>query len=105
MVLRDPLGILNGPTNVKTQKRPEYEKYKYLDMDLEIMFNIAQDPKTTKEADKIITIESDIYDVSFIAPGRRGVTFRLPRIMIDMVGRKRRKSKKKKYRTLKCPKW
>ena len=93
------------PTNVKTQKRPEYEKYKYLDMDLEIMFNIAQDPKTTKEADKIITIESDIYDVSFIAPGRRGITFRLPKIMINIVGHKRRKSKKKKYRTLRCAKW
>lgn len=93
------------PTNVKTQKRPEYEKYKYLDMDLEIVFNIAQDPKTIKDPDKIVTIESDIYDVSFIAPGRKGITFRLPRIMIDMVGRKRRKSKHKKYRTTLCPKW
>jgi len=91
--------------NIKTQKRPEYEKYKYLDMDLEIVFNIAQDPKTVKDPDKILTIESDIYDVSFVAPGRKGITFRLPKIMINIVGRKRRKSKHKKYRTTLCPKW
>jgi hypothetical protein len=90
---------------VKTQKKPEFEKYKYLDMDLEIVFNMSSDPTTMKEPDQIITIESDIYDVSFVAPGRKSVTFRLPKITIDMVGRRRRKSKKKKFRLLDCPKW
>lgn len=91
---------------VKKQKRPEYEKYKYLDMELEILFNMTQDPSENTDPDKIVTIESDIYNVSFYAPGKKSIKFRLPKITIDMVERKRRKPRRKgKFRMLPCPNW
>lgn len=86
---------------VKDSKRPEYEKYKYLDMDLEIIFNSKETPEPDETPDEVITIKTDLYDISFVSPGKKGISIRLPKIIMRIVGTKKRRSRKKP-RTTRC---
>lgn len=86
---------------IKDTKRPEYEKYKYLDMDLEVIFNSKETPGPDETPDEVITIRSDVYDISFYTPGKKGISIRLPKIIMRIVGTKKRRSRKKP-RTTRC---
>lgn len=87
---------------IKAQKRPEYEKYKYLDMELMVGFNIKDDPIPVPGDEDSLLIKSDIYSIKFKTPGRKFI-FRTPKIAFNWVYKQRRKPKDySKVHKLKC---
>ena len=91
----------NWDKNIKTQKRPEYEQYKYLDMDLMVGFNTNKEPDPKPKEDDFIDVTSDMYNVKFLKPGRH-ITFQLPKIIMRIAGTKKRKPNWK-AKMLDCP--
>lgn len=80
------------------ERRKLFEQYKYVDIDLEIIYNSAVKSEISQETDKIETIETNLYKVTFFAPSK-GIYFRIPKLVIKSGRRKSRK----KGRFLKCP--
>ena len=91
----------NWDKNIKTQKRPEYEQYKYLDMDLMVGYNTNEEPNPITKEDDFIDVTSDMYNIKFLKPGRH-LTYQLPKIIMGIVGTKKRKSNWK-AKMLDCP--
>jgi len=91
----------NWPENIKVQKRPEYEQYKYLDMELMVGFNDNKEPNPIPKEDDFIDVTSDMYNIKFLKPGRH-ITYQLPKIIMRIVGTKKRKPNWKS-KMLICP--
>jgi hypothetical protein len=108
-IVQDSLGTnkngTSGPVwgaQGSSKNKSDYLQYKYLDIDLDIIFNQPASPRQIENPEKITTITSDIYKVSFIAPGKLGKSFRLNLPILKLVGSKKRRSRRKS-RVADCP--
>ena len=93
----------SGPEWTKNNKdKPKYEQYKYLDADIEVVFNTQLKPIEDTEQ-KFVKVESDLYDIIFIKKGTPDIYIRLPKIS-TFLNMFRRKSKKV-ARPVECPRF
>jgi hypothetical protein len=93
----------NWSEKIKAQKRPEYEQYKYLDMDLLVGFTVDKEPIPIPKKDDFLEVKSDIYTVKFIKPAELPYTFQFQWPIFNRVRKKKRKSKHKANTQLICP--
>lgn len=91
----------NWDDKIKAQKRPEYEKYKYLDIELLVGFNDTSKPIDEPDSEDCIEVISDIYSVKFSKPGRYK-SFQLKWPVLKTTGSKKRKPITQNQR-VKCP--
>ena len=94
---------LKVPQAEKNAKRPEFNQYKKIDIELSVVLNTSVDPTISNEPDIITQIPTDDYTAEFSKPGRKGLYLTLPRIQLSWKKRRRRKTRKHKYRTIDCP--
>lgn len=94
---------LKVPQAEKNAKRPEFNQYKKIDIELSVVLNTSVDPTISNEPDIVTQIPTDDYTAEFSRPGRKGLYLTLPRIQLSWKKRRRRKTRKHKYRTIDCP--
>jgi len=94
---------LKVPQAEKNAKRPEFNQYKKIDIELSVVLNTSVDPTISNEPDIITQIPTDDYTAEFSKPGKKGLYLTLPRIQLSWKKRRRRKTRKHKYRTIDCP--
>ena len=84
--------VWNSPSSSKN--KPDYLQYKYLDIDLDVIFNQPVAINPSDVPDKITTITSDIYKVSFTSPGKLGKSIKINLPLLHLVGTKKRRSRR-----------
>ena len=70
-------------------------------MDLMVGYNTNEEPNPITKEDDFIDVTSDMYNIKFLKPGRH-LTYQLPKIIMGIVGTKKRKSNWK-AKMLDCP--
>jgi hypothetical protein len=100
-IIQDSLGtnkngtsgpVWNSPGSSKNKS--DYLQYKYLDIDLDVIFNRPVAINPIENPGKITTITSDIYKVSFTAPGKLGKSIKVNLPILKLVGSKKRRSRR-----------
>ena len=90
------------PQSERNAKRPEFEKYKYIDIELSVVLNTSENPTKETTPDTVLKIPTDDYTVEFIKPGSSGITIRLPKIRANWKKRIKRRLKKVNFKTTLC---
>jgi hypothetical protein len=94
---------LKVPQAEKKARRPEFDKYKMIDIELSIILNTGKEPGGDKTPDTILQIPTDDYTIEFSKPGKGSISFRLPKIRLNWKRRIKKRMRKHKFRTLDCP--
>ncbi len=70
----------------KNEDRPNYEQYKKLDVDLDVIFNVpAQEEQTDpNEQPELTEIKSTKYKINFVKRAKKGLKIKLPKIFINL---------------------
>lgn len=91
------------PQEEKKIKKPEFDKYKKIDIELSVVLNTNSDPTEESEPDTVLNIPTDDYTVEFSRPGRGSINYRLPKIKLSWKKRRKRSPRKHSFRTIDCP--
>lgn len=90
------------PQAEKNAKRPEFNKYKKIDIELSVVLNNQTKPSDEYEPDVVTQIPTDDYTIEFSKPPRKGIHFRLPDIELSWRKRRKRKTRKHNFRKTDC---
>lgn len=93
---------LKVPQAEKNAKRPEFEKYKKVDIELSVILNYSEEPQVETTPDTTIRIPTDDYLVEFSKKPKKGIYIRLPKIRLNWKKRIKKRMRKVNFRTLKC---
>lgn len=93
---------LKVPQNQKNAKRPEFEKYKKVDVELSIILNTNEEPDVETTPDQVIRIPKDNYMIEFSKPPKGGFYIHLPKIRMNWKRRIKKRMRKVNFRTLNC---
>lgn len=93
---------LKVPQAEKKAKRPEFEKYKKVDIELSVILNYSEEPQVETTPDTTIRIPTDDYLVEFSKKPKKGIYIRLPKIRMNWKRRIKKRMRKVNFRTLKC---
>lgn len=93
---------LKVPQSEKNAKRPEFEKYKKVDIELSVILNYSEEPQVETTPDTTIRIPTDDYLVEFSKKSKKGIYIRLPKIRLNWKKRIKKRMRKVNFRTLKC---
>jgi hypothetical protein len=93
---------LKVPQAEKKAKRPEFEKYKKVDIELSVILNTNEEPIKETTPDEVIRIPKDNYMIEFSKPPKGSLRITLPKIKIRWKKRIRKRTRKVNFRTLEC---
>lgn len=90
------------PQAEKNAKRPEFNKYKKIDIELSIILNSNKGGFEETSPDVVTQIPTDDYIIEFRKPGKKSSSITLPKIQLSWKKRRKRHTRKHKFRTLDC---
>jgi hypothetical protein len=90
------------PQAEKNAKRPEFDKYKKIDVELSVIINTNDKDDTSETDPTVLRIPTDDYTIEFSKKGRDSWSFRLPEIKLRWKRRIKKRMRKTVFRTLKC---
>lgn len=93
---------LKVPQAEKKIKRPEFEKYKKVDIELSVILNYGEEPKVETTPDTVLRIPTDDYLVEFSRKSKKGRYIQLPKIRLNWKKRIKKRMRKVNFRTLNC---
>ena len=93
---------LKVPQAEKNAKRPEFNKYKKIDIELSIILNNNKGGFEETSPDVVTQIPTDDYIIEFRKPGKKSVSITLPKIQLSWKKRRKRHTRKHKFKTLDC---
>jgi hypothetical protein len=90
------------PQAEKKAKRPEFDKYKKIDVELSVIINTNDKDDTSETDPTVLTIPTDDYTIEFSKRGKKSWYIRLPKIKLSWKRKIKKRMRKINYRTLKC---
>jgi hypothetical protein len=90
------------PQAEKKSKRPEFDKYKKIDVELSVIINTNDKDDTSETDPTVLTIPTDDYTIEFSKRGKKSWYIRLPKIKLSWKRKIKKRMRKINYRTLKC---
>lgn len=93
---------LKVPQAEKKAKKPEFEKYKKVDIELSVVLNTSEEPQKDTTPDEVIRIQKDDYLIEFSKPPTGGISITLPKIRMNWKRRIRKRTRKVKFKMTDC---
>lgn len=90
------------PQTEKKTRRPEFEKYKKVDIELSVILNHSEQPEKEVPETTVVRIPTDEYTIEFSKKPTGGIRLTFPEIDLNWKRRIKKRMRRAKYRTLDC---